>query len=165
MGSGPEYFRLGRRELFVGERARGVQLCEVLDLVGRVRRRGRILRLVLAVIGRRLVPGRRLVVVLLLLPGPRGLMVSNRRSAHRSDHQRPPPYTSPETHGKLLPVRLADLRLSGQCALIVVLDRGALTGESSCQLGCRLACLTYACRPAAIGYGPRIRWSAGRTSR
>src|SRR5271166_5101355 len=159
MRSGPEYFRLGRRELFVCERARGMQLGEVFDLVGRVRRRGRILRLVLAVIGRRL------VVVLLLLPGPRGLMVSNRRSAHRSDHQRPPPYTSPETHGKLLPVRLADLRLSGQCALIVVLDRGALTGESSCQLGCRLACLTYACRPAAIGYGPRIRWSAGRTSR
>jgi hypothetical protein len=49
MGSGPEYFRLGRRELIVCERALGVQLCEVFDLVGRVRRRGRILRLVLAV--------------------------------------------------------------------------------------------------------------------
>ena len=63
MRSGPEYFRLGRRELVVGERARGVQLCEVFDLVGRVRRRGRILRLVLAVVGRRLVlavVGRRL---------------------------------------------------------------------------------------------------------
>src|SRR5271166_677551 len=106
MRSGPEYFRLGRRELFVCERARGVQLCEVFDLVGWVRRRGRILRLVV---------GRRLVVVLLLLPGPRGLMVSNRRSAHRSDNERPPPYTSPETHGELLPVRLADLRLSGLC--------------------------------------------------
>ena len=57
MRSGPEYFRLGRRELFVCQRARGVQLCEVFDLVGRVRRRGRILRLVLAVAGRRLVVG------------------------------------------------------------------------------------------------------------
>src|SRR5271157_4795427 len=112
-----------------------MQLCEVFDLVGRVRRRRRVLRLVLAVIGRRL------VVVLLLLPGPRGLMVSNRRSAHRSDHQRPPPYTSPETHGKLLPVRLADLRLSGQCASIVVLDRGAPDRGIVLSAGVPLGCL------------------------
>src|SRR5271166_1452112 len=90
-----------------------MQLCEVFDLVGRVRRRRRVLRLVLAAVSRRL------VVVLLLLPGPRGLMVSNRRSAHRSDNERPPPYTSPETHGELLPVRPADLRLSGLCTSIV----------------------------------------------
>jgi hypothetical protein len=94
-----------------------VQLCEVLDLVGRVCRRGRILRLVLAVVGRRLVVG------LLLLPGLRGTVVSNRRSARhsgcRSDNERPPPYPSPETHGELLPVRSADLRLPGQCASIL----------------------------------------------
>jgi len=94
-----------------------MQLCEVFDLVGRVRRRRRILRLVLAVASRRLVLGRRLVV-LLLVPAPRGRVVSNRRSAHRSDNERPPPYTSPETHGELLLVRPADLRLSGQCASI-----------------------------------------------
>src|SRR5512140_1786343 len=106
MRSGPEYFRLGRRELLVGECARGVQLGEVFDLVGRVRRRGRILPLVLLavvsgrlVISRRLVIGRRLVVGLLV--GLRALVVSNRRSAHRSGHQRPSPYPSPETHGKL----------------------------------------------------------------
>jgi hypothetical protein len=117
MPSGPEYFRLGRRELFVCERARRVQLCEVFDLVGRVRRRGRILRLV---VGRRLVllvVGRRLLVGL-LLPGPRGRVVSNRRSARHSDNERPPPYPSPETHGELLPVRSAGLRLSAQCASI-----------------------------------------------
>ena len=59
------------------------------------------MRLVLAAVSRCLVVGRRLVVVL-LLPGPRGHVVSNRRSAHRSDNERPPPYTSPETHGELL---------------------------------------------------------------
>src|SRR5271166_2625031 len=95
-----------------------MQLREVLDLVGRVRRRGRILRLVLAVVGRRLVVG------LLLLPGLRVRVVSSRRSGRRagrhSDNERPPPYTSPETHGELLPVRFvppmfrsAHLRLSG----------------------------------------------------
>jgi hypothetical protein len=87
MRSGPEYFRFGRRELFVCERARGVQLCEVFDLVGRVRRRGRILRLVLLVVGRRLVIG------LLLLPGLLVLVVCNRRSGN----DRPPPCPSPET--------------------------------------------------------------------
>src|SRR5450755_3617266 len=99
---------------------------EVFDLVGRVRRRGRILRLVLAAVGRRLVlpaVGRRLVgrrlVVVLRLPGPRGRVVSNRRSARRSDNERPPPYPSPETHGELLPVRSADLRLSAQGASVV----------------------------------------------
>src|SRR5271166_238478 len=95
-----------------------MQLCEVFDLVGRVRRRRRRLRLVLAVASRRLVLGRRLVV-LLLVPGPRGRVASNRRSAHRSDNERPPPYTSPETHGELLPVRPADLRLSELCTSIV----------------------------------------------
>ena len=48
-----------------------MQLCEVFELVGRVRRRGRILRLDLAAVGRRLVllvVGRRLVIGLLLLP-------------------------------------------------------------------------------------------------
>src|SRR4249919_2706845 len=44
--SRPEGLRLGRRELVVCQRARGVQLCEVFDLVGRVRRRRRILGLV-----------------------------------------------------------------------------------------------------------------------
>src|SRR4249920_3103132 len=112
MRSGPEYFRLGLGELLVGERARGVQLCEVLDLVGRVRRRGRILRLALLVVGRRLV----LLVVglLLLLPGPRGRVVSHRRPAHGSDNERPPPYPPPEPHGEILPVRPAALRLSAQ---------------------------------------------------
>src|SRR6266536_2654205 len=102
MRSGPEYFRLGRRELIVCECARGVQLCEVFDLVGRVRRRGRILRLVLAVAGRRLVllvVGRRLVIGLLLLRGLLVLVVCDRRSGN----DRPPPCPSPETHGKLLP--------------------------------------------------------------
>jgi hypothetical protein len=37
-------------------------------------------------------------------------MVDNRRSAHRSGHQRPPPYPSSETHGEPLRFRLADLR-------------------------------------------------------
>src|SRR6266496_5348251 len=121
MRSGPEYFRLGRRELIVCECARGVQLGEVFDLVGRVRRRGRILRLVLAVAGRRLVllvVGRRLVLLVvgrrlvigLLLPGLLVLVVSNRRSGN----DRPPPCPSSETHGELLPVRSADLRLSAQ---------------------------------------------------
>src|SRR5664279_1481479 len=64
---------LGGRELFVCQRARCVQLCEVFDLVGRVRRRRRILRLALVVLGRRLVLG--------LLVGVRPVpVVSNRRS-------------------------------------------------------------------------------------
>ena len=63
MRSGPKDVRLGRRELFVCQRARGVQLREVFELVGRVGRRGRILRLVLVVAGSRLVVGRCLVVV------------------------------------------------------------------------------------------------------
>ena len=49
-----EGLRLGRRELVVCQRARGVQLCEVFDLVGRVRRRRRmrrVLRLLLAGVG------------------------------------------------------------------------------------------------------------------
>src|SRR5271169_1348179 len=99
MRSGPEYLRLGRRELIVGEHARGVQLCEVFDLVGGVRRGGRILRLVLAVVSRRLVNGRRLVVGLLLLRGLLVLVVCNRCAGN----DRPPPCPSPETHGKLLP--------------------------------------------------------------
>ncbi len=87
-----------------------MQLCEVFDLVGRVRRRGRVLRLVT---GRRLIVGRRLVVVLLLLPGPRGRVVSNRRPAHRSDNERPPPYPPPETNEELLPFRPAEVPLPG----------------------------------------------------
>jgi hypothetical protein len=90
-----------------------VQLCQVLDLVGRVCRRGRILRLALLVVGRRLVVG------LLLLSGPRRRVVSHRRSARRPDNERSPPYPSPETHGELLPVHPADLRLSAQGASIV----------------------------------------------
>ena len=61
-----------------------MQLCEVFDLVGRVCRRGRILRLGLAVAIRRLVLGRRLVVG--LLAGFPALVVNKRRSAHRSGH-------------------------------------------------------------------------------
>ena len=53
--SGPQGLRLGRRELLVGERARGVQLREVLELVGRVRRRRCVLHLVLVFVGWRLV--------------------------------------------------------------------------------------------------------------
>src|SRR6266536_5851318 len=108
MRSGPEYFRLGRRELLVCECARGVQLGEVFDLIGRVRRRGRILRLVLGVVGRRLVllvVGRCLVGSLLLVPGLRGLVVSYRPPGNRSGNERAPPCPSPETHGELLPVR------------------------------------------------------------
>ena len=105
MRSGPEYFRLGRRELFVGERARGVQLCEVFDLVGRVRRRGRILRLILAVAGSRLVlvvAGSRLVVVcLLLLPCLLVLVVSNR-----------PPATAPAMIARRLVRRLKPMENS-----------------------------------------------------
>src|SRR5450631_3829332 len=41
-----EHLRLGRRELVVCQRARGVQLGEVFDLVGRARRRRRVLPLV-----------------------------------------------------------------------------------------------------------------------
>ena len=60
-----------------------MQLCEVLDLVGRVRRRGRILRLVLLVGGLvLLVVGRRLIIGLLLLRGLLVLVVSNRRSGN-----------------------------------------------------------------------------------
>jgi hypothetical protein len=64
------------------------------------------LRLVLAVTGRRLVllvVGRCLVVVLLLLPGLVGLVMSYRRPGN----ERAPPCPSPETHGKLLPGRPA----------------------------------------------------------
>ena len=108
MRSGPEDFRLGRRELFVCEHARGVQLCEVFDLVGRVRRRRRILRLVLLVVGSRLVlvvVGSRLVVVCrLLLPGLLGLVVSYRPPGNRPGNERPPPCPSPESHGEPLPV-------------------------------------------------------------
>src|SRR6266496_988099 len=108
MRSGPEYFRLGRRELLVCECARGVQLGEVFDLVGGVRRRGRILRLVLAVAGRRLVllvVGRRLVIGLLLLRGLLVLVVCDRRSGNDRPPPCPSPYPSPETLGELLRVR------------------------------------------------------------
>ena len=82
-----------------------MQLGKVFDLVRRVRRRGRILRLVLAS-GRRLVVGRRLVALgLLLVVAFFRLVVSNRRSARRPDKQRPPPCPSPETHGNSFPQR------------------------------------------------------------
>jgi hypothetical protein len=105
--SRPDDLRLGRRELFVCEHARGVQLGEVFDLVGRVRRRRRILRLVLVVTGRRLVVGSRLLVGLLLFPGVPGLMVSHRPPGNRPGNERPAPCPSPESHGKLLPGRSA----------------------------------------------------------
>ena len=70
-----------------------VQLCEVLDLVSRVRRRRRSLRFLLVVVGRRLVVGLLLLVALL------GLVVSDRRSSH----QRPAPRPSPESHENPFP--------------------------------------------------------------
>ena len=54
--SRPKDFRLGRRELFVCQRARLVQLREMLELVSRVRRRRRIRRLLL-IRGRLLLAG------------------------------------------------------------------------------------------------------------
>jgi hypothetical protein len=103
--SGPEDLRLGGRELFVCQRARGVQLCEVLDLVGRVRRRRRILRLALALVLALVLV---LVVVFrLLIRSISGPVVSYRRSARYSYNERPAPYPSPHSHGKLLSVRLS----------------------------------------------------------
>jgi len=85
-----------------------VQLREVLDLVGRVRRRRRILRLILLVVRRRLVAGSRLVIVSrLLFTGPLSLVVSYRPPGNRPGNEPAPPCPSPETHGKLLPVRSA----------------------------------------------------------
>src|SRR5664280_1202322 len=87
-----EGLRLGRRELFVCQCARCVQLCEVFDLVGRVRRRRRILPLFLVVVGRRLVLG--------LLVGVRPVpVVSNRRSSN----ERPASCPSPESHENPFP--------------------------------------------------------------
>ena len=41
---------------------------------------------------------------------------------------------------------------------------GVLTGsKTGCRVLCRPACCSYASTPAAIGYGPRIRWSCGET--
>src|ERR1700755_3221595 len=105
MRSCPEYFRLGRGELVVCEHARAVQLGEVFDLVGRVRRRRRILRLVLLVGSRQvlLVVGSRLVVVCrLLLPVLLGLVVRYRPPGDRAGNERPPPCPSPESHGEPL---------------------------------------------------------------
>jgi hypothetical protein len=100
--SGPEGLRLGCREFVVCQRARGVQLCEVFDLICRVRRRRRILRLLLGVVGGRLIVGRRLVVVLLLLPGLFGLVVGYRPPGNRPGKERPAPCPSPESHGEIL---------------------------------------------------------------
>jgi hypothetical protein len=96
--SRPEGLRLGRRELFVCQRARVVQLCEVFDLVGRVRWGRRILRLLLAIVGR-LVLGRLLIVGLLLLVSP-AAVVSNCPSSYRPRNERPASGPSPESHGK-----------------------------------------------------------------
>src|SRR5664279_228494 len=79
--------RLGCRELCVCQRARCVQLCEVLDLVGRVRRRRRILVLALVVLGGRLVLG--------LLVGIDPVSVVGNR---RSSDERPASCPSPESH-------------------------------------------------------------------
>src|SRR5664279_68519 len=87
-----EHLRLGRRELVVCQRTRGVQLCEVFDLVGRVRRRRRVLRLPLIVVGRRFVLG--LLVGVHTVP-----VVSDRRSGNERPASRP----SPEPHGEPLP--------------------------------------------------------------
>ena len=90
--SGPEDLRLGRREFFVSQRARVVQLCEVLDLVGWIRRGRHGLRLVLAVVGRRL------IVALLLFVVPLRRVVSGRSSDNCSCDQCPAPRASPESH-------------------------------------------------------------------
>src|SRR5664279_1703979 len=87
-----ERLRLGRGELCVCQRTRCVQLCEVFDLVGRVRRRRRILRLALVVLGRRLVLG--LLVAVRTVP-----VVSNRRSSD----ERPASCPSPESHENPFP--------------------------------------------------------------
>jgi hypothetical protein len=82
--SGPKDLRLGRRELFVCQHTRGVQLAEVFELISRVRRRRRIGRLLL-VLGGRLLLRRLLVVSLLFLRGATGPVASDRSSGHRSD--------------------------------------------------------------------------------
>src|SRR5664279_158061 len=92
-----EGLRLGRRELFVCQCARCVQLCEVFDLVGRVRRRRHILPLFL-VVGRRLVAGRRLVVGLLV-----GVCLVPVMSNRRSSNERPASCPSPESHENPFP--------------------------------------------------------------
>jgi hypothetical protein len=125
MRSGPEYFRLGRGELVVCEHARAVQLGEVFDLVGRVRRRRRILRLVLLVGSRQvlLVVGSRMVVVCrLLLPGLLGLVVryrppatapamSARRRVRRLNPMKNSFSVSPKTHPATCGPGPIDLRL------------------------------------------------------
>src|SRR5271170_7773358 len=97
--SGSEDLRLGRRELFVGHVTRRMQLRAVFDLVGRVRGRRRILRLLLVVVSRRLVVGLLLLRVVLVR------VVSHCRPGNDC----PAPCPSPESHGELLPVRSAVL--------------------------------------------------------
>ena len=75
-----------------------------------------VLALVLVVVGRRLVVG--------LLPGLPGLVVSYRPAGNRPGNERPPPCPPPESHGKLLPGRpaviedgrVADCWPAGHCA-------------------------------------------------
>src|SRR5664279_2417950 len=93
-----EYLRLRRRELVVRQRARGVQLCEVFDLVRRVRRRWRVLRLPLVVAGRRLIVGRRFLLGLLV--GVRPVPVVSDR---RAGDERPASGPSPEPHENPFP--------------------------------------------------------------
>src|SRR5664279_4285391 len=82
---------LGGRELCVCQRPRCVQLCEVFDLVGRVRRRRRILVLALVVGGR---------LVLGLLVGVHPVPVVGNR---RSGDERPASCPSPESHENPFP--------------------------------------------------------------
>ena len=89
-----------------------MQLCEVFDLVSRVRRRGRIRRL-LRLLSRRLLLGGRLVVSLRFLIGLLSLVVDHRPSGDRSAHERPSPYPSPEPHREPLRFVGGDIRLSG----------------------------------------------------
>src|SRR5664279_5018185 len=97
--------RLGGREFCVCQRPRCVQLCEMFDLVGRVRRWRCILVLAL-VVGGRLVVGLLVVggrLLLGLLVGVRPVPVVGNR---RSGDERPASCPSPESHENPFPVRL-----------------------------------------------------------
>jgi hypothetical protein len=87
--SSPEDLRLGRRELFVCQRAGGVELRQVLDLVRWICWRWHILTLA--------VVNRRLIVLLLLVA-----MVSYRTTRHRPSNKSSTPCPSPHSHGNSL---------------------------------------------------------------
>src|SRR6185436_1934548 len=136
--SGPKDAGLGRRELLVRQRARGVELCEVFQLVSRVDRRGRVLRRRLGRrrVLRRLLGGRRVGIRRLLrLRVHPVLVVSNRGTGD----QRPAPRPSPESHCKS-----PSLRVSGPPSHRFVAASSSRRGESR---------------------GPSARASAGRRSR